>query len=76
MTVSELMAILTKLDGDTEVFTIHERVKIASPELFLAYKTISELPDLVIVPAKTSAFEDATERDYWLHVKSAETLCG
>lgn len=66
MIVSELMAILSELPGDMEVLVNHERTKIASPELFV--KTASDTPSLMIVPANTTAFEDATERYYWRRI--------
>lgn len=67
MKVSELKTILDTLPGDIEIVVNHERVKLASPELFLA--TVSDTPSLVIVPSATAAFEDAQERYYWRHIQ-------
>lgn len=69
MKVSELKTILDTLPGDMEIVVNHERVKLASPELFLAYKTVSEMPELVIIPSGTIALEDAQARNYWRHIK-------
>lgn len=69
MTVAELKAILDTLPDDIEILVNHERVKLASPELFLAYKTVSEMPDLVVIPTGTSALEDAQTRNYWQHLR-------
>jgi hypothetical protein len=70
MTVSELKAILAALPADMEVLVNHERVKLASPELFLA--TVADPSILMIVPAATIAFEDAQERYYWKHLQKPE----
>jgi hypothetical protein len=69
MTVSELKAMLDELPSDMEILVNHERVKLAAPELFLAYKYVSVMPELVIVAAGTSALEDAQTRDYWRHLQ-------
>lgn len=68
MIVSELMAILAKLDGDIGVLVNHERFRLHTPELFVASGNDDYAPYLIIVPAETVTYQYAIETTHWRHI--------
>lgn len=72
MIVSELMAMLSQLPGDTIVLVNHERIKLHPPELFASRGDDENPPFLMIVPALTVTFTYASECLHWRHIQPAE----
>lgn len=72
MTVSELRAILNTLPDDMRILVNHERIKLHAPELFVSRGDDESTPFLMIVPAWTVTFQDASETPHWRRIQPAE----